>query len=125
MLAMQAKWVIAYDLSVKQMKAAGYTKSQVTQYYNGVKNCLSNHGFSRFTQGSIYGIDDEKDVLTKVYQFIDCIRQIKDPHFVNRLHLFKAESMSDLRPLLPSFTVSETSDPIEEKIEDVFAGEEA
>lgn len=121
---MNAKWVIAYDLNVKAMKANGYTKSQVTKYYNAVKKCLSTNGFDRFTQGSIYGLDDDENVLTKVYQAIDCLRKMQHPHFVNRLHLFKAESLSDLRPLLPTSDASEDTDPIEEKIEEIF-GEDA
>jgi len=120
---MKSKWVIAYDLNVKAMRKAGYSKSDVTQYYNSVKECLADHGFSRFTQGSIYGIDDDENVLTNVYQVVDDLRKIDDPHFVNRLHLFKAESLSDLRPLLPTAPVSEDTDPIEDKIEEVFGTE--
>ena len=119
---MKYKWVIAYDLNVKGMKNSGYTKSQVTQYYNGVKERLAAEGFDRFTQGSIYGLDEDENVLTKVYRVIDRLREMTDPHFVNRLHLFKAESLSDLRPLLPDHPFSEETDPIEEKIDDAFPG---
>lgn len=122
---MNSKWVIAYDLNVKGMKADRYTKSQVVLYYNSVKKCLHDNGFDRFTQGSIYGTNDDENVLTRVYKAIDALRAIKDAHFVNRLHLFKAESLSDLRPLLPTEAKSDEKDPIEEKIDDAFEGEES
>lgn len=117
---MTEKWVIAYDLNVKAMRKAGYSQSMVTQYYNRVKDCLATNGFSKFTQGSIYGSKEEENTLTRAYQVIDCFRKMEHPQFINRLHLFKVESLSDLRPLLPDLSASEDSDPIEEKISDVF-----
>lgn len=120
---MKSKWVIAYDLNVKGMKNAGYTKSKVTQYYDRVKKCLADYGFVQFTQKSIYGLDEDENVLTKVFQVVDALRVIPDPHFVIRLHLFKADSLSDLRVLLPNAPASEDSDPIEEKINEVFSNE--
>jgi virulence-associated protein VapD len=116
----QHKWVIAYDLNVKGMRKAGYSKSKVTQYYNSFKLCLSEHGFGVFKQSSVYETDSSEQPLQRVYQIIDCLRQKPDPHFVNRLHLFKVEDFNDLRPLLPNLPKSEDSDPIQDAIDDIF-----
>jgi virulence-associated protein VapD len=114
------KWVIAYDLDVKGMKKAGYTKSQVTKYYNTIRNCLGEFGFTKFTQGSIYSVDSTDNVLTKVFQVVFSLKNITDPQFINRLNVFKMDTFSDLRPLIAGGDQSVEADSIEEKIKEEF-----
>ena len=119
--AMKSSWVIAYDLDVKGMRNADYTKSEVTQYYNKIKAVLTKHGFSKFSQLSIYGSSDE-NVLSSVYRVIDDFRKLEDKKFINRLNVFKVDTFSEMRPLIvegPSTDI----DPIEEKIEEMFEKE--
>ena len=114
------KWVIAYDLDVKGMKTADYTKSQVTAYYNNVRNCLNEFGFSKFTQNSIYARDADDDILTRVFQVVMALSNIKDPQFINRLNVFRVDTFSDLRPLIAAGNKSVETDIIEEKIQEEY-----
>lgn len=120
----QPQWVIAYDLNVRAMKSAGYSKSKVTQYYDSVKNCLHQHGFGRFRrfrQLSIYGSEEEiENPLFKAIQIIDCLKAMPDAKYINRLHLFKVEDFNDLRPLLPPLEAGDEQDEIELKINNIF-----
>ena len=117
---MKAPWVIAYDLDVKGMRKADYTKSQVTQYYNEIKRILAKHGFNKFSQLSLYMTEPVDGVILLAINVIDDLRAMKDNQFINRLHVFKVEDFSDLRPAI-SKKDSSKKDPIEEKIEDEFS----
>jgi len=114
------KWVIAYDLDVKGMKNSGYTKSNVTTYYNNIRNCLGEFGFSKFTQNSIYARDADEDILTRVFQVVTALKEIKDPQFINRLNVFRVDTFSDLRPLISAGNKSVESDVIEDKIKEEY-----
>jgi len=121
---MKSQWVIAYDLDVKGMQLAGYTQSNVTQYYNGMKKILADHGFSKFSQLSLYMCEPVEGVISLAIDVVDDLRAMPDNHFINRLHVFKVEEFSDLRPKVVKES-SSNKDPIEEKIEEVFEGKKA
>jgi virulence-associated protein VapD len=40
-------WAIAYDLDVRGMKDAGYTKGNVTTFYISVRQCLMCNRFEK------------------------------------------------------------------------------
>lgn len=119
---MNSSWVIAYDLDIKGMKKAGYTASNVTQYYNELKRILAKHGFKKFSQLSLYMSEPVDGVIALAISVIDDLRAMKDNQFINRLHVFKVEDFSDLRPVI-SRGASSQKDTIEEKIEEVFTDE--
>ena len=119
-----AVWAIAYDLDVAGMKAAGYTKSKVTAFYNAVRRCLTDNGFERFKQLSIY-TSDKENTLTHAFQACQALRQLDDSDkFIKRLHLFRVEDFNDLLPLVAD-KESAGRDTIEDVIDEVFPEEDA
>jgi virulence-associated protein VapD len=115
-----ATWAIAYDLDVKGMKLAGYTKSQVTQFYNSVRTCLAEHKFESLKQFSIYTSKNDNSIAD-AFQVCISLKTIPDTDkFVKRLHLFRIEDFNDLLPLLVLDKVSSQEDVIEEEINMVF-----
>jgi virulence-associated protein VapD len=114
----KAEWIIAYDLNVKKMRESGYSKSQVTQYYSTIREILFRSGFEKFTQQSLY-CSGSPDAIAKAYQVIIEIMRIKDPQYVNRLHLFEATNLTDLRSFLPNSEAVEI-DPIKILIEETY-----
>lgn len=117
-------WAIAYDLDVKGMKKSGYTQSQVTGFYNRLKQCLADNKFESMKQMSIY-TSTNPNSLTDAFQASVQIKALKDSEkFIKRLHLFRIEDFNDLLPLVAGRNSGET-DPVEEEIAEVFAEDAA
>ena len=116
-----AIWAVAYDLDVGAMKRAGMTKSQVTMFYNSVRACLSNNGFEKFKQLSIY-TSDKENTLTNAFKACQALKQLPNAAaYIKRLHLFRVEDFNDLLPLV-SDKPSAGRDIVEEIIDEVFQG---
>lgn len=113
-------WAIAYDLDVKGMRNAGYTKSEVTQFYTRLRGCLASNNFEKMKQLSIY-TSERINSITDAFQASVAIKALADSDkFIKRLHLFRIEDFNDLLPLVagrPSHDV----DAIEQEIEEVFS----
>ncbi|WP_085719975.1 hypothetical protein [Pseudomonas sp. B22(2017)] len=113
-------WAIAYDLDVKGMHAAGYTKSAVTQFYTRLRGCLASNNFEKMKQLSIY-TSERPNSLTDAFQASVQLKALPDSDkFIKRLHLFRIEDFNDLLPLVAGRPSFET-DPIEQEIEEVFS----
>jgi virulence-associated protein VapD len=113
-------WTIAYDLDVRGMKNAGYTQSQVTQFYNNVRSCLASNHFENFKQLSIY-TSDKPNTLTDAFRACVALQGVTDADkYIKRLHLFRIEDFNDLLPLV-AHKDSSGKDAIEEEIEEVFS----
>lgn len=113
-------WAIAYDLDVRGMKNAGYSASQVTQFYNSVRGCLADNNFEQFKQLSIY-TSDKPNTLTNAFQVCVALQNVTDAdQYIKRLHLFRIEDFNDLLPLVAG-KESSGKDEIEEEIEEVFS----
>jgi virulence-associated protein VapD len=113
-------WAIAYDLDVKGMKAAGYTKSNVTQFYNSVRKTLQDNRFEKLKQWSIYTSSQENS-LTDAFGVALALKSVVDADkFVKRLHLFRIEDFNDLLPLIVPGKTSDDGDAIEREIDEVF-----
>lgn len=120
-----ALWAIAYDLDVKGMKAAGYTKSKVTTFYNSIRKCLQDNHFEKMKQWSIYS-SAEGNSLTDAFQVCVAMKLTTDADkYVKRLHLFRIEDLNDLLPLVVPGGKSAEKDVVEEEIETVFGGDQA
>ena len=116
-------WAIAYDLDVKGMKADGYTKSNVTQFYNAVRDCLTKNRFEKMKQLSIY-TSDKANSLSDAFAVCMALQQVNDADkFIKRLHLFRVEDFNDLLPLVANGKVSVEKDSVEEQIEELFGPE--
>jgi virulence-associated protein VapD len=114
-------WAIAYDLDVKGMKAAGYTKSNVTQFYKDVRKTLQDNHFEKLKQWSIYTSNQENS-LTDAFGVALALKTVKDADkFVKRLHLFRIEDFNDLMPLIVPGKTSDDGDVIEQEINEVFS----
>ena len=112
-------WAIAYDLDVRGMKDDGYTKSDVTQFYNSVRSCLADHRFERLKQWSIYTSSGDNSIAD-AFQVCVALQQVHDTdRYIKRLHLFRIEDFNDLLPLVHAGRES-AGDEIEEEIEEVF-----
>lgn len=117
-------WAIAYDLNVKGMRAAGYSKSQVTMFYNSIRTCLQNNHFEKLKQWSIY-TSEKPNSLTDAFAVCVALKTVTDADkFVKRLHLFRIEDFNDLLPLVANGKTSDETDEIEQEINETF-GEEA
>lgn len=82
-------WAIAYDLDVRGMKDAGYTKGNVTTFYNSVRQCLTCNRFEKMQQLSIYA-SDKPNSLQDAFAACLALRQVQDADkFIKRLHLFR------------------------------------
>jgi virulence-associated protein VapD len=113
-------WAIAYDLDVKGMKAAGYTKSNVTQFYNSVRKTLQDNRFEKLKQWSIYTSSQENS-LADAFGVALALKSVVDADkFVKRLHLFQIEDFNDLLPLIVPGKTSDDGDAIEQEIDEVF-----
>ena len=114
-------WAIAYDLDVKGMKAAGYTKSNVTKFYNSVRKTLQDNHFEKLKQWSIYTSSQENS-LTDAFEVALALKTVVDADkFVKRLHLFRIEDFNDLLPLIVPGKTSDDGDAIEQEINEVFS----
>jgi virulence-associated protein VapD len=113
-------WAIAYDLDVKGMKAAGYTRSNVTQFYSSVRKTLQDNHFEKQKQWSIY-TSSQDNSLTDAFAVALALKSVTDADkFVKRLHLFRIEDFNDLLPLIVPGKTSDDVDVIEQEINEVF-----
>ncbi|MEJ5141679.1 hypothetical protein [Gluconobacter albidus] len=117
-------WAIAYDLDVKGMKAARYTKSNVTQFYTAIRTCLTSNNFEKMSQYSIY-TSEKSNTLADVYKACNDIKAVSGANlYVKRLNLFRIDDLTDLTPLISTPTLSNSDkDAIEEEIDLLFADE--
>lgn len=117
-------WAIAYDLDVKSMKAEGYTKSGVTQFYNDVRKCLTDNNFAKMKQLSIY-TSATGNSISDAFAAVNALKRVSDANkFIKRLHLFRVEDFNDLLPLVVCGKTSAERDMTEEQIDEVFGAEE-
>lgn len=117
-------WAIAYDLDVKGMKIAGYSKSRVTQFYSQVRKCLQDNHFEKMNQLSIYTCDKDNSIADAFF-VVTALQQIPDTDkFIKRLNLFRVEDFNDLLPLVAQGKSSAADDKIEIEIEEVFGSED-
>lgn len=118
-------WAIAYDLDVAGMRTAGYSKSQVTLFYNSVRDCLRKNNFELLKQLSIYTCSTVNSIAD-AFRAIQDLRGVKDTDkFIKRLNLFRVEDFNDLMPLVADGRSSAESDEVEEEIEEVFGKHDA
>ena len=118
-------WAIAYDLDVKGMQAAGYTKSQVTLFYNAIRKTLQDNHFEKLKQWSIY-TSGKPNSLTDAFAVCVAMKGVNDADkFVKRLHLFRIEDFNDLLPLVAAGKTSDEGDEIEQEINETFGAEAA
>lgn len=119
-----AAWAIAYDLDVKGMKNAGYSKSNVTQFYNNIRKCLQDNNFESMKQLSIYTCQ-KVNSITDAFRVVTDMKAVTDADkYIKRLNLFRVEDFNDLLPLIETKRAASDVDEIEEEIEEVF-GEDA
>lgn len=117
-------WAIAYDLDVTGMQNAGYSRSNVTQFYNSVRDCLTKNNFEKMKQLSIY-TSNKPNSISDAFAACMALQKVKDADkFIKRLHLFRIEDFNDLLPLVSNGKASAEKDAIEEEIEQVFGKEE-
>jgi len=72
-----ALWAIGYDLDVKGMRDAGYTKGNVTTFYNSVRACLADNNFEKFHQLSLY-TSDKPNSVTDAYMVCLALATVTD-----------------------------------------------
>jgi virulence-associated protein VapD len=100
---MADRWVIAYDIDTVAADAAALQPGGVTRMtvYNRIKNCLSDHGFTEFTQLSVYAMPDEDNALVRVYQALQALGALNERQFIKRLHVFKIDgALNDVLPIV-------------------------
>ncbi len=117
-------WAIAYDLDVKGMKDEGYTKSNVTTFYNKIRKCLKDNNFEKMKQLSIYTCSKENSIAD-AFKVITALKGVSDAdRFIKRLNMFRVEDFNDLLPLISFEKKSSEDDEIEARIEEVFQEDE-
>jgi len=95
---MADRWVIAYDIDTVAAKGAAVT---VMTIYNRIRTCLAEHGFSEFTQLSVYAMPDEDNALVRVYQALQALGKSNERQYIKRLHVFKIDgALNDVLPLV-------------------------
>lgn len=95
---MADRWVIAYDVDTNAAQSATVTLMTV---YNRIRACLSQHGFSEFTQLSVYSMPDEDGALVKVYQALQALGALPERQYIKRLHVFKIDgALNDVLPIV-------------------------
>ena len=99
MRRMADQWVIAYDIDNPAADAAGdVTKMTI---YNRVRRCRADHGFSNFTQLSVYSMDDGDNALVRVYQALHALSLLNERQYIKRLHVFKIDgALNDVLPIV-------------------------
>lgn len=92
------RWVIAYDVDTSTASNANVTLMTV---YNRIKACLRQHGFTDFTQLSVYAMPDEDNALVRVYKALQALKALPEAAHIKRLHVFKIDgAMNDVLPLV-------------------------
>jgi virulence-associated protein VapD len=99
---MADRWVIAYDIdSNLANEAQQHGGVTIMTVYNRIRACLASHGFTEFTQLSVYAMPDEDNALVRVYQALQALSQLDENQFIKRLHLFKIDgALNDVLPLV-------------------------
>ena len=95
---MADRWVVAYDVDTV---AAGTAAVTIMTVYNRIRAVLSQHGFTEFTQLSVYSMPDEDNALVRVYQALQALGQLTERKYVKRLHVFKIDgALNDVLPIV-------------------------
>ncbi len=98
------------------MEAAGLTKSNVTAFYNNVRQCLLTNNFHKQKQWSIY-TSDRPNSLSDAFAACIALKEVANADgFVKRLQLFRVEDFNDLLPLVANGKASAEQDEIVEEI---------
>lgn len=108
-----ARWAIAYDIC-RSCIDKEFSRAVGTAFYDAVKKCLADHGFSYRLQQSIYTCPNEyENSAGDVFRASLCLQQIDGfDKYMNALHSFRLDEMVDL---LDVFTdqPSDSIDPTE------------
>ena len=96
---MADQWVIAYDIDNPAADAAQEATKQTI--YNRIRRCLADHGFTNFTQLSVYTMPDAENALVRVYQALHALSLLNERQYIKRLHVFKIDgSLNDALPIV-------------------------
>ncbi|AKT39559.1 hypothetical protein [Chondromyces crocatus] len=104
-------WAIAYDHTTELMGTDGMTESEIVLFYNSVRDVLYDKGFVR-SQLSVY-VNPNTDARERADDVFAALKTMpKAVKYINRLHLFRVEDVSDVLPLVagrPSAPARNTS----------------
>ena len=97
------RYALAFDLSKRDMEAAGLTPSQITRIYQTeIPDALDACGFENHTQGSVYMTKEDVDQLQAILNLQTQLNNLA-PNFrvyARRVHLFEVQAWSDVTGLL-------------------------
>lgn len=97
---MADRWVVAYDVDTNAAQGGAVTLQTV---YNRIRACLSQQGFSEFTQLSVYAMPDEDGALVRVYKALQALGNLAERQYIKRLHVFKIDgALNDVLPIVDS-----------------------
>lgn len=119
-----SRYAIAFDLAYAEMKADGFTHSQVVQVYQKeIPSGFRAAGFDGHLQGSVYHTETDKEELSILIN-LKTVLQSEAPNFcryAKRIHVFRLEAWSDVTKDL-STRPQNSSEPagIEEILEQLF-----
>lgn len=108
-------YAVAFDVDISGMTAAGMTEHQKTVVYKEVKLALSEAGFTRHTQDSLYTTDEGQESIGVIMALPNILKK-KAPRFcawVKHFNVFKMEHFSDVTSLIserltdPELTLTE------------------
>ena len=92
------QWVIAYDVDNVKAEAASVA---TTTIYNRIRGCLAEHGFSNFTQLSIYTMPVGENTLIDVFRALSALSLLPERQYIKRLHIFKIDgALNDALPVV-------------------------
>lgn len=95
---MADQWVVAYDIYTV---AADAGPTSTTTVYNRIRGCLAAHGFSNFTQLSVYTMPEGRDALTDVVRALSALRLLSERQYIKRLHVFRIDgALNDVLPVV-------------------------
>jgi virulence-associated protein VapD len=113
-------WGIAYDLDVQAMKDAGYSRSDVANFYDAVRGSFDAHNFEKFHQLALY-TSDKPHAVRDAYQVCHALNRIPEiDKFLRQLTLFQIRELNDLLPLIAQGKTSSMKDRIWQDMEAVF-----
>lgn len=95
-------WAIAYDLNttaIRAARAANPAEPTVATVYNRIRREIMDAGFQRFTQLSIYSMEEEENSLRKVIAAVRRLRALPENQYIRRLHVFRIDgALHDVLP---------------------------
>lgn len=100
-----AQYAIAFDLDTAGMKAAGYSKADITRVYQReIPDALNASGFTVHPQGSLYHTEDEQDPITAIMKLQGSLAAHAPTfcQYVKRVHVFRMEEWSDVTSIVAS-----------------------